>query len=102
MIFLVLLLGCGVFAIIGSQQTSSRLTYSFARDNTLVLSKFIGRIHPTLDVPVWALLANWLVVFVVGCIYLGSTTVFNASSMLERTTEVLLQLDGYMTYDMAQ
>lgn len=62
----------------GCQQTSSRLTWAFARDDALILSKFIGRIHPRLEVPVNALLANSAVIFIIGCIYLASSTAFNA------------------------
>lgn len=68
----------GFFALNATQQTSSRLTWSFARDNGLILSKQIGHIHPKLGVPVWALLLNAFVVFVMGCINLGSNLVFNA------------------------
>ena len=74
----VFLLLTGYFSLNACQQTASRLTWSFARDRALVFSGRIGRIHPTLGVPVWALLANALVVFIMGCIYLGSTTAFNA------------------------
>jgi choline transport protein len=68
----------GYFSLNASQQTASRLTWSFARDRALVFSRRIGTIHPGLGVPVWALIANAFVVFVMGCIYLGSTTAFNA------------------------
>lgn len=49
-----------------------------ARDNALVGSSWLSRIHPRLGVPVWALIANSFVIFVIGCVYLGSTTAFNA------------------------
>lgn len=72
------LLLTGYFSLNACQQTASRLTWSFARDKALVFSNHIGRIHPGLGVPVWALIANAVVVFVMGCIYLGSTVAFNA------------------------
>lgn len=75
---MVLLLVAVVLSLNACQQTASRLTWSFARDDALVLSKFIGRMHPTLNVPVWAIIANSGVVFVIGCVYLGSSTAFNA------------------------
>jgi choline transport protein len=62
----------------GSQQTASRLTWSFARDNALIGSHWLGQIHPRFGVPVWALLFNSAVIFIIGCVYLGSTTAFNA------------------------
>ncbi|KAJ9132622.1 Choline transport [Pleurostoma richardsiae] len=76
--FLVVLIICASFAIAGCIQTASRLTWSFARDDALVCSGLLHRIHPRLGVPVWALLANGAFVCVLGCIYLGSTTAFNA------------------------
>lgn len=76
--FITLLALIAFFSLNGCQQTSSRLTWAFARDDALILSKFIGRIHPVLQVPVNALLANSLVVFIIGCIYLASSTAFNA------------------------
>ncbi|KAJ5387185.1 hypothetical protein N7509_009726 [Penicillium cosmopolitanum] len=76
--FITLLAVIALFSLNGCQQTSSRLTWAFARDDALILSKFIGRIHPQLQVPVYALLANALVIFMIGCIYLASSTAFNA------------------------
>lgn len=68
----------GYFALNATIQTASRLTWSFARDGGLIFSKRLGHIHKELGVPVWALLANAFVVFVMGCIYLGSTIAFNS------------------------
>lgn len=76
--FLLVLFSCGVFAMIGCQQTASRLCWALARDNALVGSRWLGRMHTGLGVPVWALIANSCVVFVIGCIFLASTTAFNA------------------------
>lgn len=78
-----------LFAITGAQQTASRLVYSFARDDAIVLSKYLSRIHPKWDVPVWALLFNSFCVFLLGCINLGSTSAFNA---LVSTGMILSQL----------
>ena len=68
----------GYFSLNASQQTASRLTWSFARDRGLIFSGAIGAIHPALGVPVWALIANAFVVFILGCVHLGSTSAFNA------------------------
>ena len=62
------------FILNAVQQTSSRLTWSFARDNGFLFSKYLHRIHPTLEVPVYALVLNWFIVFVCGCIFLASST----------------------------
>ena len=77
-IMVVLLLLSGVFSLNASQQTASRLIFSFARDDALVFSKKIGVMHAKLGVPIYALLFNAISVFILGCIYLGSTTAFSA------------------------
>jgi len=74
----IFLLITGYFALNATQQTASRLTWSFARDNGLIFSRKIATIDNRLGVPVWALFFNAAIVFVMGCIYLGSTTAFNS------------------------
>lgn len=69
-----LLIGIGFFSLNATQQTASRLTWSLARDNSLVFSSILSRVHPTLQVPVWALVANFVVIFMTGLIYVGSST----------------------------
>jgi choline transport protein len=75
---MVLLFIAATVALIAVQQTASRLTWSLGRDNALLGSEFLSRVHPTLKVPVWALLLNGFIVFIIGFIYLGSSTAFNA------------------------
>jgi len=58
----------------GSVQTSSRLTWSFARDDAMVLSSFIKRTNDKLGVPVWALLFNAFWLSIIGCVYLASSS----------------------------
>lgn len=77
-LFMAILLTAAIVALIAVQQTASRLTWSFARDNALVGSRWVGNIHSSLGVPVWALVANNTVVFIIGCVFLGSSTAFNA------------------------
>ncbi|KAJ5812493.1 hypothetical protein N7474_008794 [Penicillium riverlandense] len=77
-LFVTLLAVIAFISLNGCQQTSSRLTWAFARDDALILSRYIGRIHPELQVPVYALLANSAIIFIIGCIYLASSTAFNA------------------------
>lgn len=76
--FTLVILIISLFAVTGAIQTASRLTWSFARDNAIVLSKYMSRIDSRWDVPVWALVANGGCVFLLGCVNLGSTTAFNA------------------------
>ena len=69
---------CLMFAGISIMTTSSRMTYAFARDGGLPFSRYLARVHPKLDVPLESLGLTILVVVVFGCIFLGSTSAFNA------------------------
>jgi choline transport protein len=77
-VFLVVLIVILFFVINAVQQTSSHMIWAFARDDAIVLSRPLAIMHPTLEVPVWALIANAAIVFVFGCIYLASSAAFNA------------------------
>ncbi|EMD68569.1 hypothetical protein COCSADRAFT_178367 [Bipolaris sorokiniana ND90Pr] len=76
--FLVFTHVAGYMAVSGCQQTASRLTWSFARDSGLVASSKIALIDERWQVPIWALCANGVMTFLIGCVYLGSSTAFNA------------------------
>ncbi|KAI0021752.1 amino acid/polyamine transporter I [Xylariomycetidae sp. FL0641] len=69
---------CMLFTSTTLMTTSSRMSYAFARDRGLPFSHLFARVHPSLDVPLNALLwtAGWVVIF--GCIFLGSDSTFNA------------------------
>lgn len=67
-----------LFATTSIMTTSSRMTYAFARDGGLPFSRFFARVHKKLDVPLEALCLTNLVVLVFGCIFLGSSSAFNA------------------------
>lgn len=69
---------CLLFATIGIMSTSSRMTWAFARDGGLPFSRIFAKIHPTLDTPVNALLLTTALVIIFGCIFLGSSSAFNA------------------------
>lgn len=77
-VFVILLCCAAVFALIGAQQTASRLTWSLARDRAIIGSNLLKQIHPALEVPVWSLIFNFVIMFIIGCIYLGSSSAFNA------------------------
>ncbi|OJJ07695.1 hypothetical protein ASPVEDRAFT_56994 [Aspergillus versicolor CBS 583.65] len=77
-VFVTCLLMVALFALNACQEVASRLTWAFARDNALVGSKLFGHINKRLKVPVWALAGNALVIFIIGCIQLGSSTAFEA------------------------
>lgn len=72
------LVGINYVVLIACQHTSSRLTWAFARDNALLFSEKIAHTHSRLEVPVWALVANSFVIFLIGFVYLASSTAFNA------------------------
>ncbi|KIW04753.1 uncharacterized protein PV09_04479 [Verruconis gallopava] len=69
---------CMLFTTTSIMATSSRMSYAFARDRGLPFSSVFARVHPTLDVPLNALIwtTAWVVIF--GLIFLGSTSTFNA------------------------
>jgi choline transport protein len=69
---------CLLFAGIGIMTTSSRMTYAFARDGGLPFSKHLAKVHRSLDVPLYALIFTTFWVIIFGCIFLGSSSAFNA------------------------
>ncbi|KAH6962507.1 amino acid/polyamine transporter I [Ilyonectria sp. MPI-CAGE-AT-0026] len=67
------------FFILNSiMQTSSRMTWAFARDNGIGFSHFFEKMHPTLEVPLNAAILNWVILSLCGVIYLVSKIAFNA------------------------
>ncbi|KAJ5588033.1 Amino acid/polyamine transporter I [Penicillium hordei] len=58
--------------------STSRTAWAFARDNGLPASEFFAEVSPTLKVPVHMVLAVGLLQMLLGFIYLGSSTAFNA------------------------
>nr|OQO26369.1 hypothetical protein B0A51_05139 [Rachicladosporium sp. CCFEE 5018] len=58
--------------------TSSRMNYAFARDKGLPFSRYFSRVHGSLNIPLNSLCATSLIVVIFGCIFLGSTSAFNA------------------------
>lgn len=88
-LFLLILCIGNCFAVAGAQQTASRLTWAFARDDALLLSAKLRQVSPRWDVPVAALWGNAACVFALGFVYLASSTAFNA---LVSTGLILAQL----------
>ncbi|KAL2202645.1 amino acid transporter [Sarocladium strictum] len=77
-IFVIILHIITLFAVLAVQQTASRMTWAFARDGGLPGRSWLAHVDDRKQVPVWSLLANALVIFVSGCIYLGSMAAFSA------------------------
>ncbi|KAJ5263374.1 hypothetical protein N7478_010979 [Penicillium angulare] len=75
---LMLPLVCLILAILSVMTTSSRMIFAFARDGGLPASKFFAQVHPTLQLPLNALILTVVVVICFGCIFLGSSSAFNA------------------------
>lgn len=55
-------------------QTASRLTWALAKDDALIFSSTLQKVHPGLGVPVSSLLVNTASMALCGCIYLASST----------------------------
>lgn len=77
-VFVVVLHIITLFAVAAVQQTASRMTWAFARDGALPARSLLSSVHPKQQVPIWSLVANAIIIFISGCIYLGSTAAFTA------------------------
>ena len=69
---------CQVFATIAIMTTSSRMTWAFARDHGMPFERILGKVNRRLEVPLNALILTLVVVIIFGCIFLGSSSAFNA------------------------
>jgi amino acid transporter len=70
--------GTGMFSAISCICASSRMTWAFARDNALPFSPFFSRLSTKGAVPVHALMLSTAIQLVLGLLFLGSSTAFNA------------------------
>ncbi|EHK50820.1 hypothetical protein TRIATDRAFT_54405 [Trichoderma atroviride IMI 206040] len=75
---LILSIGMTFFILNAVLQTASRLIWALAKDNALMFSNVIQKVHPRLDVPISSLIFNTASMALCGCIYLASSTAFNA------------------------
>lgn len=64
--------------LIGTFITGGRMWWSLARDNATPFSSYFSHIHPKLNTPLRATIAMGGMVSALGCIYVGSTTAFQA------------------------
>lgn len=69
---------CLVFATLGFFTASSRMTFAFAREKGLPFSPFFAHVHSKLKLPLNALILTLVVVVIFGCIFLGSSSAFDA------------------------
>jgi amino acid transporter len=73
---MVLAILCGV----ACTTAASRCTWAFARDGAIPGSKWWKQVHPKLDLPLNAMMLSMAIQIVLGVIYFGSYTAFNAFS----------------------
>jgi amino acid transporter len=73
---MVLAILCGV----ACTTAASRCTWAFARDGAIPGSKWWKQVHPELDLPLNAMMLSMAIQIVLGVIYFGSSTAFNAFS----------------------
>ncbi|RGP63738.1 choline transport [Fusarium sporotrichioides] len=73
-ILMLALLCIMVSALNAVHQTASRLTWSFARDDAILLSKYLKLVHPRLHMPVYALLLNFVFCVIAGALYPASSS----------------------------
>lgn len=75
---LVLIMICIAICLVGLYITAGRTLWALARDKATPFPKFFSNIHPIQKVPVKTTILSGFIVTVLGCIYVGSTTAFNA------------------------
>lgn len=68
----------GLVSLFSSLASVSRLTWAFARDKGLPASNFLGRVHPTLRIPLNALMLVSVIIVLIQLINIGSTTALYA------------------------
>lgn len=64
--------------LIGTFVTGGRMWWSLARDKATPFSSYFAEVHPTLNCPVHATVGMSALVTCLGCIYVGSSTAFQA------------------------
>jgi len=75
---LCLLLFCIAVCMVGVYITAGRALWALSRDRATPFPKILSKVSPRLGMPLNATLLCGCVVTVLGCIYVGSTTAFNA------------------------
>ncbi|ORY62450.1 amino acid permease [Pseudomassariella vexata] len=75
---LALVMICIGLTVVGLYITCGRTLWALARDGATPFPGILGKVHAKLDVPVWSTISTAALVTVLGCIYVGSTTAFNA------------------------
>ncbi|OQO09097.1 hypothetical protein B0A48_05988 [Cryoendolithus antarcticus] len=76
LLFLVLI--CIYISVIGLHLTCGRTLWALARDGATPFPRALGRVSPRLGMPLNATLVTTALLIVLGAIYVGNTTAFNA------------------------
>lgn len=74
----VLILMITLFCSISITVAASRTTWAFARDDAIPLSRLWSKVHDRHGTPIWALTLTTIIEMLLGLIYLGSSSAFNA------------------------
>ena len=77
-ILLSLVLVCIGICMCGLYITCGRTLWALARDGGTPCSRILSKVHPKLHMPLPASIATACLVTVLGCLYIGSSTAFNA------------------------
>lgn len=64
--------------VIGIVITNGRILWTLARDGAVPFPQYFSRVNKKLEMPMTATLATAVLVTCLGCIYVGSTSAFNA------------------------
>lgn len=72
-----------IAANISFNASTARQTFAFARDNGLPFSKWIGHVHPTLEIPANAIVLTCMITCLLSLINIGSNVAFNAIISLQ-------------------
>ncbi|KAK4945103.1 hypothetical protein LTR10_015529 [Elasticomyces elasticus] len=73
-----LLLFCITLNVVGVYITAGRTLWTLARDRATPFPHFFSQVNPRLGMPLNATIACAIISTILGCIYVGSTTAFNA------------------------
>ncbi|UQC76141.1 amino acid permease [Colletotrichum lupini] len=75
---LALILICIGLTLMGLYITCGRTLWALARDGASPRPSLLGHVSPRLGMPMWSTVLSAILVTVLGAIYVGSTTAFNA------------------------
>jgi len=79
----VVILLLAIASNIAFNASTSRQTFAFARDNGLPFPKWIGHVHPKLQIPANAIALTCTLTILLSLINIGSSTAFNAIISLQ-------------------